>query len=623
MSPSPDSSFRRSFYGLLFDLGLWFTPPTAFLVIYVTYYYFPNDAIVAHLYVFTFAFLGMLALRTAAHLFLPPRAALALSSLLLASAFLILLLVYMLATIGLSSWGNLPTVGLLVPYVRDWTVVIQILGISTPTVIGTAVLTYTLLLLLFHTYLVRFDWIPQFCQSQSPRILPIVVIATVVGVTIKAYEFVTLPLGNKAEPISLMLFPETAQIRFQTHPIPTHSILGSKEDLARASYHELFRASSIPTTRNVIVIVADALRPDRMSIYGYERRTTPSLEEQLNVADVRIIERAYSTCAESSCGIYSILNSRYPSQMVTRPFGLADVLSMNGYRVQAVLSGDHTNFYGLRNVYGSVDGFFDSTSSGLHAVNDDRILLEWLEQLSMWDGIPTMLHFHIMSSHGLSLRLDEHKQWHPETNYALRGLRRRDPVHVANFYDNGVSQADFFIGEILRSLADKGYLSDALVVVTGDHGEALGEHGLFSHSNTVYEPIIRVPLIFLSYGYALSAAIPEDVVASQVDIAPSILADLAIEPPTIWVGTALQDNSPRLPIFFQQGPEVGLIDSRGNAELWKYWRNTRSGQEFVFDLLDDPAEMTNLVRDSSCHGCPANLLLEWRRRVFLHTTSGN
>jgi arylsulfatase A-like enzyme len=366
----------------------------------------------------------------------------------------------------------------------------------------------------------------------------------------------------------------------------------------------------------------DALRPDHMGVFGYERDTTPNLTRIATSATLRKAGVVHSSCADSSCGLMSLVSSRFVHQIPARPFTLQEVLKRNGYRVHLVLGGDHTNFYGLREAYGAVDSYFDGASTRRYYVNDDNLVLDRVASFPPWDGVPTMMQFHLMSAHVLGTRHRSSNKYLPASNYAVHADKRiatqsETSTEAVNYYDNGVAQADTVIDRILSLLADKGYLTNTLVVITADHGEALGEHGFYAHANSVFEQALRIPVVFLSFGYRPMSPIDVRHSASQVDIAPSILEDFGIPRPATWLGVPLQ--SPQGPEFtyFQEKLEARVFDYRDPKHIWKYFTNTRTGREVAFDISADPQESV----DSRAAVSPA-LSREWRAKVLPTYSTG-
>jgi phosphoglycerol transferase MdoB-like AlkP superfamily enzyme len=368
--------------------------------------------------------------------------------------------------------------------------------------------------------------------------------------------------------------------------------------------------------KNVVLIVVDALRSDHMGLFGYQRDTTPNIARIAGSASPRKAGIVHSSCADSSCGLLSLASSRFVHQFPARPFTLQEVLKRTGYRVHMILGGDHTNFYGLRKIYGAVDSYYDGASTNRYYVNDDDLVLDRLASFPSWDGSPTMIQFHLMSVHVLGTRWKSSNNYLPASNYAAHADRRvatrgETSSEAVNYYDNGVAQADAIIGRVLSLLADKGYLKNTLVIITGDHGEGLGEHGFYAHANNVFEQVLSIPVVFLSFGYRPTAPIDVRPDASQVDIAPSILEELAIPRPATWIGVPLQ--SPQGPEFtyFQEKLDAGVFDQRDPAHIWKYFINTRSGKEVAFDISQAPQESVDRLATVS-----PRFVSEWRAKVL-------
>ncbi|HKO89076.1 MAG TPA: hypothetical protein VJU83_11255, partial [Burkholderiales bacterium] len=149
----------------------------------------------------------------------------------------------------------------------------------------------------------------------------------------------------------------------------------------------------------------------------------------------------------------------------------------------------------------------------------------------------------------------------------------------------------------------------------GDHGELLGEHGYYAHAHTVYEPVLNIPFLMLRYGYESKAHISGDVVASQIDIAPTILAELDIPSPKSWAGLPLQANAKALRerrfIYFQQQAEYGLFDLSQPGHLWKYRINSDDRSEWAHEVSNKRDETDNRL-----HEIPAALKTEWIKRLL-------
>jgi arylsulfatase A-like enzyme len=167
---------------------------------------------------------------------------------------------------------------------------------------------------------------------------------------------------------------------------------------------------------------------------------------------------------------------------------------------------------------------------------------------------------------------------------------------------------------LLDMLEAKGYLSNTLVAITADHGEALGEHGMFVHMNSVREEALRIPLLLIAHGYTPELPLLPRAAPAQVDIAPTLLAELALPIPPTWQGRPLQAQQTDDCIYFEGNQNFGLIDRSDPARIMKYWANADSGAEHAFDLSADPHEQRDLFG-----AVPRATLLAWRARVVAGT----
>jgi arylsulfatase A-like enzyme len=173
-----------------------------------------------------------------------------------------------------------------------------------------------------------------------------------------------------------------------------------------------------------------------------------------------------------------------------------------------------------------------------------------------------------------------------------RGMPRRDLEHLVALYDAEIRFTDDILGEILAELDGRGMLDDTVIVVTADHGEEFLEHGSRGHGQTLFDEVLRVPLIVHWRG----TIDPLQVVETQVgliDLMPTLLAIAGAPPRTDIMGRDLSPllraegmaDEPRLvELHLDSNDLVGL---RTNASKFA----TSGGERFLhFDLEADRAE---------------------------------
>lgn len=540
-----------------------------------------------------------------------PAMRLAISSLLLASFAGCMLLYYGLVLISLNYWGGVVAWNVIPTFFRQAPDMADALHVPKLAIaVGTAALAAALIAASWF-YLGRFDWTHQL--RRAGWLTAISATGGFAILWVQAAGAAHAPWISESEPLSMTLFPLAGARDIEGHRVtaPNAELLDEAEDRARAAY---VTADKSPK-QNLILIVVDALRPDHMSLFGYQRKTTPYLDGLARTQNVRKLV-AHAPCGDTVCGLLSLTGSKLPRDFSFRPFGIHEVLRRNGYRVHMILSGDHSFFHPIKDYYGPVDSWFDGNSVHSSAsIDDDQPLIDRLASMPSADGTPTMFQFHLMSAH-VTRRDDGKGVFLPARAYVLEprsddgGLDQTLPS-ATNFYDNGVLGADVVIEKLLDLLEQKGYLRRALVVITADHGESLGEHGIFGHANSVREELLKVPAVFIAYGYAADRSITGASLPLQIDVAPTILRELQIPQPATWKGRPLQDSTASGLTYFEERAYSGLIDTRQAGREWKYWVDRLRGGEFAFDLKSDPRETHNLIAS-----VPRSVLGDWRQRVL-------
>ncbi|SDD10691.1 sulfatase-like hydrolase/transferase [Aquimonas voraii] len=600
--------------GAVLELCLLLLPALLFLAAYLGAFHAPWAAAPRHLAIILPAIASLMLLRPVAMACLPRRFARPLIATVYGAWFLGWGLYYGTVVMGLQSWGRVATWPLIEVYLLQWRDLLAVLGVPVGLALLAGACVFAATLAIGWMLARREAWALAFRSAVRPG-LALCLLALAVAISAyRAFEVRDALHVGSHEPLLLTFHPWAGSPSTQTNRTQGARVIDEREAAAAAAYVPGQRTH----TRHVILIVGDALRADRMHLFGNLRNTTPWLSALQAEGRLQLAARAHAMCAESFCGLMALARSKYLHEFSAHNLSLGHVLRRHGYAVYLILGGDHTNFYGLAEALGPADLYWDGLQSSEY-MNDDRAVLARARELPPAGDTPVFMQFHLMSSHGLGKRHEEFQQFSPIVNYYVRnrlaGTAQERQAWARNFYDNGLLQFDHTVAELLGVLEERGYLQDAVVVVTGDHGELLGERGRYSHADTVLQGVLDVPILLMRRGYA-GEPIAEPRLAAQIDIAPTVLAELGFPVPESWSGSALQDGVNRDFSYFQQGPDVGLFDLRDPLALWKYWRNVRDGKEEAYRIDLDPGEQNNLI-DS----VPAEHRRVWLREILRATTA--
>lgn len=360
--------------------------------------------------------------------------------------------------------------------------------------------------------------------------------------------------------------------------------------------------------RPLVLIIVDALRSDLTGVYGAPVDNTPFLSAQLRAGRLQRVEDAHAVCTVSYCGILGVLAARPWHEMTPQPWGLADALKRLGYDSRFILSGDHTSFYGLRTMYGTAPSLVrDGSNQQQRYTNDDRLVLDALDAQGWPKAQPGFLYVHLMSAHRLGRRDEAMQRWTAANAPSYSRFEPVDPKDHPELrarYHNGILQADDMIRQIFERLARWGVLDDAMVIITADHGDMIGELGRWSHGHAPYEPVVRIPL--LVYDRHASAPLPPRRLASQVDIGPTFLRAIGAPVPAHWPGRPLQQPYARSQLPLASAEANGLVMDEGQGRF-KYLRMQATSEELLFklnpqggdeahNLAADPAHAATLAR---------------------------
>lgn len=380
---------------------------------------------------------------------------------------------------------------------------------------------------------------------------------------------------------------------------------------------------------NVLFISIDTIRADHCSAYGYAYDTTPRLA-RLAAEGVRAME-AYAPMATTGPSHASMLTSLYPLThgvvkngyvLAAEHVTLAERLRAQGYQTAAIVSslplaarfGLNQGFdrydddFGPRRLEdpkawedGAVETAFDRRADVTAA-----LATGWLRSRAR--DRPFLLWVHFFDPH---VPYDPPREFRDPVRPALTPFPKPGLAQEVWKYDGEIRFADDGVGKLLDALDELGLRDGTLVVVVGDHGEGLGDHGHMEHGLLIYEEAVRVPLV-LRYPGKLTGAAQLAGPIPLVDLTPTIL-DLTLgaeareglqgESQLQALAGLARSRSDRK-VFFQRR----FYDPESRASLkiagekfavrigsWKYLVAEEEKTHELYDLAADPGELRNVA----------------------------
>jgi arylsulfatase A-like enzyme len=298
---------------------------------------------------------------------------------------------------------------------------------------------------------------------------------------------------------------------------------------------------------NVLLIAVDTLRADRLGAAGYLVRKGKTLTPRMDELARQGVyfPQVYAQAPNTPRSFPSIFTSRFPSHIawdksfqnypVVLPenVSLFEALQEQGFHTIGIAS--HFYFTEERGIRQGFDEFDNEGATSLKDSNHDiaapRITTKVTTRLRglAQTGEKFALFAHLFEPHSTYMVHDDF----PITSTGTAGLEEK--------YDYEIAFVDRYVGVILDALEETGLDSKTMVVLFSDHGEAFGAHRiggqrLFFHGQTLYDELLRVPLIVKVPGIAAHTV---DQPVMLVDLAPTLLDLLAKGPPESFEGTSL------------------------------------------------------------------------------------
>lgn len=428
------------------------------------------------------------------------------------------------------------------------------------------------------------------------------------------------------------------------------------------------RASTRPSSSvmpSVLLIVMDTVRASNLSVYGYARDTTPNLK-RLAGKGVRF-DHARATAPWTLPSHASMFTGRWPHQLsVGEDRGLdalfptlAEVLTDRGYATGGFVANTHfcNTWFGLQRGFTHYEDMCNeylavSLAEVLHCsmlgqrlvalcklpLRPDRsrkdarrINGDFLDWVSQHDGRPFFAFLNYFDAHDPYLlpddvavdaalrprNLDEFLallKWNQRPKHEVPG-RLNELVHDA--YDDCITYIDRQVGQLLDEMDRRGLSRNTMVIITSDHGEQLGEHGLYLHGRSLYREEVHVPLLIippggLSHGLVIRDPVSlRDLPATVVDVA-GLETDSPFPGVSLaraWKSSSPLDQPSSSPVLTQVALREGVSNNKSRPPAWRgpmhslvrdgkvYIRNA-NGEEELYDLEADPGERNDLAENA-------------------------
>jgi len=410
-----------------------------------------------------------------------------------------------------------------------------------------------------------------------------------------------------------------------------------------------------PDRPNIVVYLADTLRADHLSCYGYPTKTSPVIDELAKSGVLFENNSSGSTWTKPALGTaLTGVPARVHQAVVSSPWqGVADGSS---YRVQTLRSVFETLPQALKRV-GYSSAYLQSNPHGRpefgygRGFDFTRNLGHYPAQLQVTDAIqwiaeeatqPFFLFIHEIDPHGpyVSQR-ESFRQLHDvqaksiieqldpseaervkrfvellgmgaDVKEGVRNISQEASRYIQMEYDAEIFEIGFAIERLLKYLNNIEVLDHTVFTITSDHGEGFGEHGFYSHGPALpYDELLHVPLIMAGGGIPRGVRVPYT--TTMLDFYPTLL-ELARAPiPSYVTGAPMFSADGELRVTEHRLAYVDLDKRRPNLSDWdaaiiqgryKVASRNKATDYWIFDREADPGEHVNLVGTGRL---PANL----------------
>lgn len=382
---------------------------------------------------------------------------------------------------------------------------------------------------------------------------------------------------------------------------------------------------------NIIFILVDTLRADRLGVYGSTAKLTPTMD-QIGREGV-VFDRCFAPAPWTLPSVASMFVSYYPSVHKATEYEIVEGMDQGRIAKVAVL--DNEKFETMAGIlrsggyetagfvankflkadYGFAKGFshYDTSFSGntVHGDVVNAAATKWLDEGRASADKPLFLYLHYMDVHGPynaapefmdplldaveNTPMEKRTALKPQQIATLNPYLNRPPVHNGSVwdkerfealrgyleywrarYDAGVAEMDSVLAKMISELDKRGLWKDSLVILASDHGEALCEHGFWEHGYSMMQTDLHVPLV-IRWPEILPAGsrVMENV--SLIDLLPTMATQLRMPLEANFQGRSLVGAMARTPLpkpvlIFAEAVKAGPTQHAIVEGDWKLMR---------------------------------------------------
>jgi arylsulfatase A-like enzyme len=378
-----------------------------------------------------------------------------------------------------------------------------------------------------------------------------------------------------------------------------------------------------------VVIVLDTLRSDHLSSYGYERPTSPAIDELARRGSLFETVASYSTWTLPSMA--ALLAGDYPPLVFDEDLrmqrSLVEAISEGGYRTAAFAEGGYVSRrWGMDRGF---DEFSEERALGSAATEVEATFGAARRWLEADPDSPFFLLIHTYEVHMPYTNRDFAAGLDPgrvgpryELDFLERvragdiALSEAERAYIRALYDGDIRSADRQVGEFMAFLREIGIADRTLVVVTSDHGEEMGEEFplyIGGHGHSLLDNLLLVPLVIRDptrdfAGKRITAQV------RSLDVLPTVAELLGVELREdiggrsllpLLLGTEVEHRAAMSAENNRGAPQVAVRDGRyklirsvdPGSDVGKEWKGLEVPATQLYDLLNDPDEDVNLAAE--------------------------